>query len=1433
MVLLGLLMAQGTAFAESKLLSLILGALLFFYPLLPAIPGTSTAETTSTDTKVITAAVLNDFPPLYTRNQTGQPAGFAIDILERVAKETGLSISYLPLENWAQAMQAVRSGEADLIPAIGVTPQRRAEFLFSVEMETVPVSVFVRASNQSIQGIESLPGHRVAVIGESAAETRLKPMQDIELVPFTNINSALFRLMAGELDAFVFPEPVVKRKMFLMNIGDDHIKVVGSPLMELKWSFLARKTDQRLVSRLNPAIAAYTASDQYLADYKKWHGQPKSYWTVKRILITMTLLLAVTFVSLMVWRYRSVAKLNRSLNLSISEHSKANQRLAADAEVLRENEAALRRYQQVIAATPSHIAVVGRDYVYRLVNEAYLEAHQRSREEIIGYSVAELLGVDTFERVVRPKLDKCLAGETIEYRAEFDFPFSGRRYMDVTYFPYFDEDGSIKGVVVNSRDVTDLARAEEERERILENAHDLICIADMDGYFKYLSPAWEKTLGYSKEELMARPIVDFIYPEDHEKNMAERKRLIAGMETIKYENRYLHKDGSIHTISWKAKSVPKEKLIYGFGRDITDRKQVEDELRLARKFLETALAQSPAGIVIADAPDVTIRLANNAAFGIRGGAKNLLTGIDVQQHSARWKLCRANGSPYPPEQLPLSRAVLQGEVTPNEEMIIRDEEGNDHWVNANAAPIRNDEGEVTAGIVVFLDITEHKQAEKEMSRKLLDQEIMASILGLAMQPISLEEMLRQSLFMVLQRHGFGLLSKGSVFLVDENKNELVMKVQQGLPEAIKESCGRVPFGQCLCGTAAEEGRVVFVDKIDHQHEITYDGIEPHGHYCVPIQSAGQLLGVLNLYVSEEHPRTQDEEQFINAIADTMAGVIQRKQAEDKLKQAATVFEHATEGIIVTDIKSNIITINRAITEITGYSAEEAIGKNPSIWESDRHDPSFFQAMWASIEQTGQWRGEVWNRRKNGEAFPCWQTIRAVEGDSGEITHYVSILTDITAIKESQAKVEYLAHHDPLTDLPNRVLFNARLEHALNRSQRDKKRIGVLFLDLDRFKHINDSLGHPAGDRLLQLAAERLKAQVREEDTGARLGGDEFTIILEQLSSPKEAGIVASKILKSFHEPFELEDHTLHITASIGISLYPEDGTDVTTLIRNADAAMYRAKESGRNNYQFYHKEFTTTAEERMRLEASLRLALEREEFILYYQPQYSLETGQLIGAEALVRWQQPEQDLISPAKFIPLAEETGLILPLGEWVLTTACAQMTEWQARGVNLQQMSVNISGKQLQSKEFLSMFQRVISKTGCRADWLELEVTEGFIMQQAEQSVNLLEDLRAMGVKLAIDDFGTGYSSLSYLKHLPFTKLKIDQSFVRDIPQDADDMAIAKAVIALGRSLRLKVIAEGVETEQQASFLISEGCDEVQGYLYSRPVPAEEFAAFLEDQ
>jgi len=567
------------------------------------------------------------------------------------------------------------------------------------------------------------------------------------------------------------------------------------------------------------------------------------------------------------------------------------------------------------------------------------------------------------------------------------------------------------------------------------------------------------------------------------------------------------------------------------------------------------------------------------------------------------------------------------------------------------------------------------------------------------------------------------------------------------------------------------------------------------------------------------------------VRSTNLDITHRKTLEIKLNQAATVFDNTTEGLIITDLQAKVIGANPAFYSISGYSEADIIGKNPRMWRSDKHDSFFYQNIWSSIKEVGHWQGEIWNRRKNGDVYPAWLTINSVKDEFDQKTiNYIAIINDISSLKESQQRAEFLAHHDPLTQLPNRRLFNARLEHAMQRAHRDDSKLAILFIDLDNFKTINDGLGHPIGDKVIQKVGQNLNLLLREQDTVARIGGDEFILILEDIENVEDVASIVGKIHADFKQPVEIDGNELHVGASIGVSIYPDDGIDVVSIVTNADAAMYRAKEKQKGSYCFYTTELTSQALERLQLENQLRKAIKLKQFLLYYQPQYNTLTGKLAGAEALVRWNSPELGFVTPDRFIPLAESTGLIIPLGEWVLETACKQLKTWRDKGLILERLGINIAGDQIQHSDIIEKTKNIIHKNDIPAHCIELEVTENFVMQQPKSAIKTLEKLKEIGISLAIDDFGTGYSSLSYLKLLPINKLKIDRSFVKDIPHDENSKAIVNAIIALGKSLQLKLIAEGVETQHQRLFMEEAKCEEVQGFLYSRPISEEEFSQLL---
>ncbi|RQO76204.1 sensor domain-containing diguanylate cyclase [Aquitalea sp. FJL05] len=569
---------------------------------------------------------------------------------------------------------------------------------------------------------------------------------------------------------------------------------------------------------------------------------------------------------------------------------------------------------------------------------------------------------------------------------------------------------------------------------------------------------------------------------------------------------------------------------------------------------------------------------------------------------------------------------------------------------------------------------------------------------------------------------------------------------------------------------------------------------------------------------------------INAVWRMVRDISEKRAAEERVQLAAKVFENTVEGIMITDSDKRIRSVNKAFTEITGYSQQEVLGQKTSILSSGRHDEAFYGNMWLAIDGQGSWQGEIWNRRKNGEIYPEWLAINAVRNPLSEITHYVSIFSDLTERKAADERIQFLAHFDVLTSLPNRAHMHDRVELAIHNACRDNEQMALLLLDLDRFKTVNESLGHSAGDILLQVAADRIKSSLAAGETVARQGGDEFIILLPAISDPSEAALAAERIRESFNASIELHNHTITITPSIGISVYPDDGRDFETLVRNADAAMYHAKSSGRNSYKFYTADLNARAREILAIESQLRFALERNEFILHYQPQVAMADGRITGAEALIRWNHPSLGILGPARFIEVAEERGFIVQIGNWVIREACRQLALWHGQGLPKMSLAVNLSALQFRQQDLAEVLETALRTHGLSADMLDVEVTESVIMEDVTSTVQAIDSIKGMGVQLSIDDFGTGYSSLSYLKRFKADKLKIDRSFVRDIPNDADDSAIARAIINMAKNLNMQVVAEGVETIDQWRFLKQEGCDLIQGYLLAKPMPPEEFAGLL---
>lgn len=558
----------------------------------------------------------------------------------------------------------------------------------------------------------------------------------------------------------------------------------------------------------------------------------------------------------------------------------------------------------------------------------------------------------------------------------------------------------------------------------------------------------------------------------------------------------------------------------------------------------------------------------------------------------------------------------------------------------------------------------------------------------------------------------------------------------------------------------------------------------------------------------------------------------RRLAVEDLRLAAKVFESSVEGIVITDADTRILRVNQSFTEITGYAQDEIVGKTPSALQSGRHDECFYQDMWNGINQNGYWQGEVWNRRKNGEIYPEWLSISAVRNEYGNVSHYIGGFTDLSAQKSAEERIQHLTHYDALTDLPNRTLFRSRFKQPMVKALRNNRRVALLHLDIDRFIKINDTLGHHIGDRLLQQVGRRLVAKIHDRDFVGRFGGDEFAIACPDLDQSVDVGVIVQAIMNLFSEPFWVEGREIFLTPSMGIALFPDDTDDYDELLKYADTAVHHAKRQG-GTYQFYHRGMNVDSADRLKMENSLRRALDRREFQLHYQPQVNLSSGQIIGAEALLRWLPAGDAMVLPHQFIPLLEETGLIIPVGEWVLRAACQQLSQINNTVALPVPISVNLSPMQFRHKDLVGMIESVLEETGIDAHWLELEITESSVMEDPESALTTLKQLYSMGIRLAIDDFGTGYSSLSYLKKFPLDVLKIDQSFVSDLGVDKDDAAIVDSIIAMSHRLNLKVIAEGIENLNQMEFLRQHECDIGQGYYYSRPMPADKFIKLLNQE
>jgi diguanylate cyclase (GGDEF)-like protein/PAS domain S-box-containing protein len=982
----------------------------------------------------------------------------------------------------------------------------------------------------------------------------------------------------------------------------------------------------------------------------------------------------------------------------------------------------------------------------------------------------------------------------------------------------------LAGIAIERRQAEEALREREENLSItLNSIGDAVIVTDRAGLVVRMNPVAEKLTGWPFHEAVGRPLAEVLQITDSgtgellESPVGKvlRDGQVMGLAS---DTALLVRDGSRRQIADCAAPIRnKHGEILGailVFHDVTEEYRMQFNLRHSEMLLKHHIENTPLAAIVWDT-QCRVAQWNSAAERIFGYS----VAEAVGQHALQLII------PPDAQEPALTHGVHAFLDVSEYNRTVRNltREGRTIFCEWYHTPLRDDSGALIGVASLAQDVTERRLMDELMhsiateAGGLLGEAFFQSLVqqlaaGMQADFAYVGLLCNEGTYVqTVAVQAYGQQSENFCYLLADTPCEKV--VQDGICLEITDAPTRFPQDALL----AEMG----VDS--------YAGVALK-------DAAGKTIGLLGILHSKPITYPETVLALLNVIAIRCSGELQRMKAEEELRLAATAFE-THEAILITDSNANIIRVNKAFTEITGYSAEEVIGRNPRLLSSGVHDVAFYAAFWKALLTEGQWQGEVWNRRKNGEIFPQMQSVTAVRDQSGKISQYVSAFLDISDQKKAEMEIQRLAYYDTLTNLPNRRLLMERLQQELSSAARHQCCGALLFLDLDNFKTINDALGHSTGDELLKQVAERLSNSVRAEDTIARLGGDEFVVLLPELDNNTETAAklalsVAEKIRNAIGATFDLLGREYQTSTSIGITVFPQGSRDPDELLKQADTAMYRAKASGRNDIRYYLPDMQVMADARLALEKDLRHALGCDEFCLYYQPQFD-DRRNLIGAESLLRWRHPQRGMVSPADFIPIAEDAGLVVAIGEWVLLRACEQFKNWIDEGlVGMgMEIAVNVSPRQFHRAEFVDQLLGILAKTGMPPNRLVLELTEGIVVENMGETIEKMRALKAHGIHFSIDDFGTGYSSLAYLKRLPIDQLKIDRSFIQDMCNDANDRVIVETIVAMAQHLRLDVIAEGVETEEQLRFLEHNGCTAYQGFHFSKPIPSEAFGEFLE--
>jgi diguanylate cyclase (GGDEF)-like protein/PAS domain S-box-containing protein len=1362
----------------------------------------------------LTVVIDDNYPPYVFRAADGTLTGYLVDTWKLWEKGTGVQVDLLG-SDWATAQQRMTDGRAVVIDTVFRTTGRERTLDYSPPYEPIPVLIYTHKDIGGIVDVETLRGFLVGVKAGDACVEKLVGAGISTVLPFASYQALVSGAVEGKVRVFCLDEPPANYLLYLNNA--DSLFNKAFTLYTGQFHRAVQKGDMATLALLQRGFAGISAEEE--RDLRqKWMGTPLGLSPVARYLGYALLVGSLIGALLLLW----VMTLRR---------------------VVRQRTAQL---EATLEAIPDPMFEVGLDGRYHDCHSPRTDLLAAPPDRLIGRLIADTLPPEAAATCLSALREAHETGHSLGHQFELQLA-RGSSWFELSVARKPARSGEVPRFIALSRDITERKRA-EARLRMATEATELVfweldLIKDRILYDATMLQLLG--LDHGEDPASSGALMELVHP-DHRTALIERfqEAMQPGDPVFGFEHQIVNRSGQCIWLQTRGRVAQRDAtgravLAVGTAMNISERKQAEAALLRRSEQLEMMSTASQDINSELDMP-VILRQLVAAALQITGATAGAAARVCEQQMV--FSEYNLGGRLLPIDYRFPPGYGVPGRVLQTRKFHLSNDAVHDPYVvpeiqqaigfhNLLDMPIINRHGELLG----CFEIHNKPDGFDETDARLLQGLAASAAVALENTALLVERRLVEQALRESEALKGSVLASAACGIVATDPLGLITVFNPGA-EAIlgylaEEVVGKVTPIVFHDANEVAARASVLSDALGYRVEPGFDALVARARSSGVaderetsfIRKDGRRLAV---WLSVTVMRGAQGE--LTGYLGTIVDVSEQKQAAAQLDLAAKVFEQGGEGIAITDAACNIVMVNHAFTRITGYSEAEALGCNPRLLASGRHDGSFYQSMWRAIEALGHWQGEIWNRRKDGSVYPEWLSISRVERE-GRTTNYIGTFIDITQHKEAEASIQRLAHFDPLTGLPNRSLLDERVRHDLSRAHRGRESLALMFLDLDRFKNVNDSLGHRIGDELLIQVAQRLKGTVREEDTVSRLGGDEFILILPSTDAAGAAH-VAAKLLEVTAPPYRIEQHELSCTASVGIAIYPADGESFEALSMSADTAMYRAKQRGRNAYCFFTAEMQERSARALQLENDLRRALEHGELHLRYQPQFAIEGRRLVGAEALLRWQHPELGMVSPAEFIPIAEESGLILPIGEWVLRMAVRRMRIWQQAGLPLLTVAVNLSAVQFRQANLTQLVSAILDEEGLPAEFLELELTESVAMDSPLAAIETMDKLRELGVRISIDDFGTDYSSMSYLKRFRVHKLKIDRSFVADLASDPDDEAIVAAIISLAHNLGLQTIAEGVESEAQLAFLNRKGCDEAQGYLFSEPLTADNFEAFV---